>query len=106
MKILTSIGTWLRDHAFLALLGAGLIFLFLFVNHFSELFYSAAKLTAVLLVGSLALHFAFPQTFHRYINDSQFLDDFKNLDPKHKVWATVVVLGTIFLISAFCFVHA
>lgn len=106
MKTLTSIVTWIRDHTLLVLLGAGAIVGFIFLSHFAELFYSTIKLTAVVVLASLVMHFAFPQTLHRYINDGQLMTDFHALDSKHKVWSVLVTLGVLFLVSAICFVHA
>src|SRR5690348_9583269 len=97
--------SWLWDRKWLILFALGTLAAFLFVDHFAELIYSAFKLTIVVVLGSMILHWFFPETLHKYINEGQFLTDFNTADAKHKLWIVISVIGIIFIVSALCF-HA
>ena|SRR5215471_12941971 len=98
--------SWLNDRKWLILFGAVLAIVFFALPHYAELVYSAFKLTLVVTIASMIVHWLFPGTIHKYLFEDQFVQDFHDADPKQKLWMTVSALGIILIVAALCFFSA
>jgi amino acid transporter len=97
--------SFIHDHLWLVLAALILGALFFWVGHFGEFIYAAIRLIAVVVVAAAVLHWKFPQTLHKYINEDRLIADFNSLDPKHRVYVAFGTLAILFVVSALCFVH-
>lgn len=96
--------SFLRDNAYLILFAVGLAFLFLFVGKFAEFIYATIRFFAVIVAAAIVLHWKYPDTLHRYLQDDKLIQDFFALDPKHRCYIAFGTLAVLFLVSALCFV--
>lgn len=100
----TTLG-WIHDHLLLAIGSVVCAILFLFLGHFAEFFLAGLKLFAVLLFFSVGMHFGFPGTLHKYVNEDQLLKDFWGASPEVRLKHAVILIVAILVVSALCFVR-
>lgn len=103
MKTLSAVFTFVKDNFWIVLFGGIMLACFMFTGHFGELIYSAMKFAFIVVLAALFLHWKFPATIHKYINEDALKNEFWGTDPKHRLNLAFGMMAVLFLICAICF---
>lgn len=102
MTKLTQIGVWIKDHLMIVLIAAGLMAVFFVLPHFQEFSYGLLRAAIILIAISAFIWITFKDTIRPWLTGGGLIEDFKNLEAKHRVafFAFVLLVITIVVVES------